>query len=541
VETGYDPDLVRALSHRTSDAIEALRAIHSDDPAAADALRTIRLTRHNLEDLWMPALRRIVDSDAMVSWTDSRLDGQTSRSTHPLQGRRRSRPGMFSSCTDDDLLDRVSWVDRLEGAGPDYAELVDLDALAEELARRVRSDASFGPQVIALVPTTIVIGALTARADFPSWFLSAVITSMVEPRTLAAVVDPDLYAASLSSALRAATPDPQTCLDLLADESVLRGIAGSRRLDTTVVGQFTVSALDASVRADPTRITDGYGVLGTLIELTNGPFERGINTGLAVGVAGSMAGYLPTFAPALDFEGASPVSVSVDGTRIELGTYDDLVGLFSVVLRDPAAQAAIAPAVSGYAIHTVNALGADVGERTGVEHVADFADLLVDATERGQVALMAEAAAEEGRRRRFGNAIGFGLGVTAGVLGGSVAVRAVVTNAIALGTAFAARVNPAEMPDRLFGPTTYDLITLTAVRNVVDDPDVRDSAGLDSIDDDDLDEIAARLDRLDRETDVAAHIAGVRDLNRWIADNVPELDAFLTGVKAMPGMDALKE
>jgi hypothetical protein len=88
---------------------------------------------------------------------------------------------------------------------------------------------------------------------------------------------------------------------------------------------------------------------------------------------------------------------------------------------------------------------------------------------------------------------------------------------------------------------TYNLITLTAVRNAVDDPDVRDRAGLDSIDDDDLDEIAARLDRLDRETDVAAHIAGVRDLNRWIADNVPELDAFLTGVRTMPGMDALKE
>lgn len=541
VETGYDPDLVRALSHRTSDAIEALRAIRSDDPAAADAIRTIRLTRRNLEDLWMPALRRIVESDAMVSWADSRLDGQTPRPVYLAQGRRRSPPGPLSSYTDDELIDRISWVDRLESAGPDYAGTVDLDALAQELAVRVRSDRSFGRRVIALVPTTSVIGALTARADFPSWFLTGVITSMTQPRTLATIVDPDLYAASLSNALRAVTHDAQACLDLLVDETILRVIAGSRRLDPTAVSQFTVSAMDAAVRIDPTRITDGYEVLATLIALTNGPFDSGINLGLAVGVAGSMAGYLPTFAPVLNFEGESPTAVEIDGTLIELGTYDDLVGLFSVMLRDPAAQAAIAPAVSGYAIQTVHALGADVGSLSGVEYVADVADLLVDATDHGQVALMAEAAAEEGRRRRFANAIGFGLGVAAGVLGGSVAVRAVVTNAIRVGTEFVPSVNPAVMPDRLFGPTTYNLITMTALRNIVDGAGVRDEAGLDSIDGDDLDEISKRMARLDQETDVSRHMAGVRDLNRWIADNVPELDAFLTDVKSMPGMDALKE
>ena len=74
MDTGYDPQRVRELSHRTIDAIEELRSIRSDDPAAAEALRAIRLTRRNLEDLWIPAIVEIVRSDAMVSWTDARLD-----------------------------------------------------------------------------------------------------------------------------------------------------------------------------------------------------------------------------------------------------------------------------------------------------------------------------------------------------------------------------------------------------------------------------------------------------------------------------------
>ena len=55
-------------------AIEDLRSIRSDDPAAAEALRTIRLTRRNLEDLWMPAIVEIIRSDAMLSWTDAQLE-----------------------------------------------------------------------------------------------------------------------------------------------------------------------------------------------------------------------------------------------------------------------------------------------------------------------------------------------------------------------------------------------------------------------------------------------------------------------------------
>jgi len=59
---------VHSLLHRTAEAIERLRSTRSDDVAAAEAIRTVKLARRNLEDLWMPTLRELVRSDALTSW-----------------------------------------------------------------------------------------------------------------------------------------------------------------------------------------------------------------------------------------------------------------------------------------------------------------------------------------------------------------------------------------------------------------------------------------------------------------------------------------
>ncbi len=104
MDIGYDPRRVRDLSRRTADAIDGLRSIHSDDPAAAGALRTVKLTRRNLEDLWMPTLLQIVRSDAMESWLVSgpELDPMTTCWT------------TMSPLTDDVLLGYVTWADRVQ-------------------------------------------------------------------------------------------------------------------------------------------------------------------------------------------------------------------------------------------------------------------------------------------------------------------------------------------------------------------------------------------------------------------------------------------
>ncbi|HYN31794.1 MAG TPA: hypothetical protein VES40_04155 [Ilumatobacteraceae bacterium] len=525
MDIGYDPERVRALSHRTADAINGLHSIRSDDPAAADALRTVRLTRSNLEILWMPTLLQIVRSDAMVSWT----------ALHPMVGWRSA----MSLLTDDVLLGYVTWADPLP---PNAAALdkLDLDALARELARRVAQDPAFADRVLALAPSTTIIGDLTRRADFPPKFLADVVTAMMWPRGLQATYDFDGHAASLSNAMAALLDHPAVCLDLLLDPAVLYGIAGWELLDVDIVREFTLAGLYDAVAADPGRLGDGYEVIARLTMIANGPLDRGLHPGLTIGFAGSMAGYLPTLAPALNFEGNTRSVVIIDDVEIDLGTYDDLVGLFGLVLHEPSAQAAIAPFVSEYATQTVTDLGADVGTRTGVEHVADFADLLVDATRAKQRALMAEAAAEEGRRRQLAGALGFGLSAVGGPTA-RPAVRVVVEAAVQLGTELVDDVEPKTMPDGLFGPTTYNLITMAAVAVVVNDPSVRRQLGMGSISPRQLGNMARRLDDIADETDLTERVTKVRKLEQWIAAEVPALDAHLNTVKTMPGMDALKE
>ncbi len=73
MDAGYEPGRLMQLLHRTVEAIDTLSDLTSSDPAATEAIRTIRLTRRNLEDHWMPALRDIEHSDTMVRWRASRL------------------------------------------------------------------------------------------------------------------------------------------------------------------------------------------------------------------------------------------------------------------------------------------------------------------------------------------------------------------------------------------------------------------------------------------------------------------------------------
>lgn len=54
--TRFDPDRLARMRARTADALTELDELRSHDPAAASAMRAIRLTRFTLEWFWVPAL-----------------------------------------------------------------------------------------------------------------------------------------------------------------------------------------------------------------------------------------------------------------------------------------------------------------------------------------------------------------------------------------------------------------------------------------------------------------------------------------------------
>ena len=70
---GYDPARLAVLRTHTIAAIESLRWLASDDPAAWEAVLAARVTREHLEQIWMPLIDRIIGSEAMVTWQGADL------------------------------------------------------------------------------------------------------------------------------------------------------------------------------------------------------------------------------------------------------------------------------------------------------------------------------------------------------------------------------------------------------------------------------------------------------------------------------------
>ena len=551
MDTAYDARRVRSLAHRTAEAIDRLREIRSDDAAAAEAMRAVRLARRNLEDLWMPTLRQIERSDAMISWERSELAALGVR-----QAERRSATASatvwtsLSALSSDELIGHLEWMDRL--AIPDRSDEgwqtrfldrygADLDVLAMELAARVVRDPAFAARLAAVASDHPLLGHLTRRAPFPVPFLSAIVRSMMWPHGPAATADLDGFASSLSSVLASLVGDPGACLDLLMDPAVMFGLASWERLDGDVVTQFTISGLHTAVAVDSDRLDDGYHVIATLVELTNGPLDGGLQPGMALGMAVSLAGYIDTLAPAIRQEGTYPVIVIDDGLEVELGSYDDLVDLVGALLRHDEAQAAIGTVLGAYTTRIVTDLGADIGLGQGLEYVTRFTDLVADASRTEQAELVMEAAAEEARRRRFGGLIGFGVTATLTAGGAGSVTRALVSRAVALATDHIAPVSAASLPDARIPSVTYDLITVAALRVVAVDRVQRRRAGLDGVPRSAWTELDRRLAIIEAEDDLAERTRHVLRLDHWVESSVPLLAAYLGRIRSVPGMDELTE
>lgn len=521
---GYDLQRVRHLGLLTLAAIDDCARLRSTDPAAADALRAVRLARRNLEDLWMPAVRDIERSEAMVSWP----------ALQPL--------------SDREVLDELTWMGAFLAAGQPPGD-GELEMLADEVRRRATADPAFADRLVQLARTVPLVGQLAELADFGGALTGRLLAAILHPAEPGLLGATPHHRRAIEALIADLLADPGACLDVLMVPGVLADLAArpdldaDTDLDPDLVSAFVVAGLHGAVAADTSRLPDSYRVLGELIEMTNGPREHGLPPAIAFGVATSMVGYIDTLAPAIRQEGRSRVVVLDDATGLDLdiGTYDDLLDLFGALLRDAEAQAALGTVLGGYTTAVIGSLGADVTRLPGIEHVARFADLLADATLTEQAELVLEAAAEEARLRMIGDAIGFGTTAALTLTGAASVTRVVASRAISLATDFSVRTPPAELPDARLPAGTYDLIVVSAVSVMVTDTAARRAAGLGSLARSDRAELARQVDGFTAESDPDERHRRARRLDHWIEANVPALAAHLHRVRSSPGMDELTE
>ena len=346
---------------------------------------------------------------------------------------------------------------------------------------------------------------------------------------------------SLSTVLASLTDDPASCLDLLVDQPTAFALASWTSLDTAMLSDFVVSGLHVAIDAEPDRLTDGYEVLAFLTRATNGPLDGGMSAGMALGIAASLPGYIDTLAPAIEQEGATPVVIRAVSPSIELGTYDDLVDLFGAVVRVPDAQPAIGAALAAYTFHTFERVGGEATTRPDVTHLADFADLIGDATRTEQAELVMAAAVEEARRRQLNGLIGFGTNVALLASGAGSVARTIAGQAVRAATRWRDQGAPDRLPEGQVPAQTYDLITVAAVTVAASDPSIRHDAGLDDVTGAQWSQVQQQVEAIGQLDDPHARMLAVGDLDRWIDTSVPALAAYLVELRKMPGMGELRE
>jgi hypothetical protein len=544
VDAGYEPGRIHLLTRHTLESIDALGALSSSDSAAADAIRTIRLARSNLEDQWMPALRDIERSDLMVRWRASQLTTVGSRLlpslTASIPVRRREQ-----------LLRRLDFLERkmLGGdadvrAGRDPTGTPSDKAIGElgrQLAFWVRRDDRFADELVERSASSPIVGLLLGEARFPTSFAADVARRMATPNGPDTDVDHDRYAMSLSTVLASMTDDPAACLDLLLDQPTTYALASWKALHASMLADFVVSGLHVAIEAAPDRLADGYRVVEFLTRAANGPLDGGMSAGMATGLAASLPGYIDTLAPAIEQEGSTPVVIRAVDPPIELGTYDELADLFGALVRVPEAQSALGTTIAAYTFDTFERLGGDATRRSDVTHLADFADLVGDASRTEHAELLMAAAVDEARRRQLSGMIGFGTNVALLAGGAGSVTRAIAAQAVRAATSWRRGGEPERLPEGQIAAQTYDLITVAAVAVAASDPAMRHDAGLDDVTAAQWAETNRRVDAIEQLDDPHERTLTIGALDHWIDTSVPALAGYLLGLRTMPGMSELKE
>jgi len=555
METAYDPARIRDLSRRTVVSIESLSSLRSTDQAAADALRTIRLARQNLEDLWMPLLREIEDSGAMVSWLSIALDnvqasGARVAEWFALNTADTAGSGgdlewtEYTEKTNQEVLDWLAYASKIPFPwGERFGRAnTALNGFSEDLANRVIADADFAKSLIALAPTTPIIALATGEADFPDRFTAGVVSAMLSSAPWVSGLEAQSKAEAVQVAMATLRENAGAVLDVLTDPGALLTLASWSLLDTKAVQEFTSAGLYEAVLDDTARLADGYEVLAELTRLANGRLDDGMQPGLARGVAVSMDAYLETLAPALVKEGSNPVLVVVSDQDdiVELGSYSDVTDLFGALMRDAPAQAALGGALGRYTNDTVYDLGENIVKQ-GLNRVSNFADLLGDAARAEQAELVMAAAAEEAFRRQVGSTVKTGVNAGLSLSSAGIVARSVTNEAMKVATDWAAQVRPDELIDLSIPSETYDLITVAAIAMVADNPSVRSALGLNTIPAQSWDRIDDLLEDIENSDNSSERARKIVLLDRYIENDEPDLGGYMREVRDTAGVDELIE
>jgi hypothetical protein len=396
----YDPDRVATLHRHTLDAVAHLSAMRSSDPDAAAAMRAVRLVRHELERVWLPAITALMTCTALtVGWAGAGpaiaadaprppavdvIDRSSFELHDAIRFLRPSAPDAWDAHVA--LLERIAalpmtslitlWDDMgpevrarllfLHGAALRAVDEGRLDgrhrALANEaIGRLLGAEAHVRPaEVHALLstPTTTNPALIEAVAAAVRHVPGPTITRLAGALVRAVAADRHADATSANTVLAAlGRRAPATSLDLLDDAEVRHALLTDDRFDTEVVARLVSDALGRAP-VDPATKESAAIALADVVALASD-----LTAGARLGVSSSMSTWWPiidvllvfraddggrSHLSAVIFEDSTDTALGAQTANVRLGTFAEFDRLLAELLRDDASQAALGASVGAY-------------------------------------------------------------------------------------------------------------------------------------------------------------------------------------------------
>ncbi len=379
---GFDPERTTGLSLHVRSAAAELAGITSSDPLAADTLRVVALTEHNLRTSWLPLLDRIAATEALTNWAQSGPGGGVR-----FWGRRLNITPDAGSIVSTVVLHRLltragairHGVDGRPVAGD--AEGPWLESLLAGVRHGLALDPAFRSELLALVTQEPSTAWLLLSEQLDAAVRADVLIALLASIGRVHGMEWEAVAGAADRLMAGLSDHPAEALRVLGHRDTLWLLAEWPTLDQAVVADFVHTGLAVAVREARSLHPDGVGVLLDLVDLANRPrLDRvGFLPGVAVGTASAIGAYAPSFVDTIRLESAtvSVRSSGVDGDLdVTFGTYDELVEFFGAVMRDePAAQQVLGSEVAALARLAV--VGGDgVPATVRVDSVAEFTQLL---------------------------------------------------------------------------------------------------------------------------------------------------------------------
>jgi hypothetical protein len=343
---GYDPTAIARLERNTRSALAALRAVHSSDPAAAQAMSAVLALRRALDDDILPAVAAIATRNPLAHSFGWPAHDITGRIASTGTGRtRRATP--WSGASNADLIDAVrdmSPEERTPGRPIGGLTQTQFDALVREFERRAATDQDFA-QLLIDEPGTPLLGDIVLAGSFPDDVVLGVLYWLLAsaPSYGKEQVYRDEAIAKLLTEIVAR---PDLALDVLSDVELME------RIFTVNVDRFTnvvspelladliVVGMLAAPKLDPQRRDDAVRALANLVELAQDDvFKSGFEAPVAQALAIAFGAYVDEFTSAASHDCFIDM---VGDVRIPLGTRDEVIEFFGSLVYDPTSRAILA-------------------------------------------------------------------------------------------------------------------------------------------------------------------------------------------------------